>query len=77
METSTTTPATEWLTVEQFAAEYGFSPASIRQWRYRGTGPASVRLGARIRYRRTDIDAWIAERFEAEAKRRKAKGGSP
>jgi predicted DNA-binding transcriptional regulator AlpA len=58
------------LTVEQVAAEYGFPVATLYGWRHRGTGPASARLGARLRYRRGDIEAWITERIEAEASRR-------
>jgi predicted DNA-binding transcriptional regulator AlpA len=58
------------LTVEQVSADYGFPVATLYGWRHRGVGPASVRLGARVRYRRDDIEAWIVERFEAEAARR-------
>ena len=57
----------ELLTVEQVSAAYGFPVATLYSWRHRGIGPASVRLGARVRYRRADIEAWITERTEADA----------
>jgi predicted DNA-binding transcriptional regulator AlpA len=59
---------TELLTIEQVSADYGFPVPTLYGWRHRGVGPASVRLGARVRYRRADIEAWIDERFAAEAK---------
>jgi predicted DNA-binding transcriptional regulator AlpA len=61
-------PRTELLTVQQLADQYGFAVATLYGWRHRGIGPASVRLGARVRYRRTDIEAWIEDSFQAEAK---------
>jgi len=40
----------------------GTVPISIRTlagWRVHGTGPAYVRVGGAVRYRRTDLDAWL------------------
>jgi predicted DNA-binding transcriptional regulator AlpA len=70
MQTPTlnSTPPTELLTIEQVSADYGFPVATLYGWRHRGVGPASVRLGARVRYRRADIEAWIDDRFAAEAR---------
>jgi excisionase family DNA binding protein len=46
---------------EADAAPYlGCSHAYLRQARARGEGPAYVQLGRAIRYRVTDLDAWIA-----------------
>lgn len=28
-------------------------------WRYQGRGPAFVKVGRHVRYRRRDVDAWI------------------
>ena len=67
MECETIHNRTELLTIEQVSAEYGFPVPTLYGWRHRGIGPASVRLGARVRYRRIDIEAWIDERFAAEA----------
>lgn len=67
MQTQALDHRTELLTVGQVSAEYGFPVATLYGWRHRRVGPASVRLGARVRYRRSDIEAWIDERFAAEA----------
>jgi hypothetical protein len=44
---------------ETEAADYlgEIPPATLKQWRYRGTGPAFVRVGPRhVRYRKVDLD---------------------
>lgn len=44
------------------AALIGVSPRTVETWRVRGSGPRFVRVGRLARYRRADLDAWIAER---------------
>jgi hypothetical protein len=34
-------------------------PGTLVQWRYHGTGPAYVKVGRAVRYRRRDLDAWL------------------
>ncbi|HEX4961394.1 MAG TPA: helix-turn-helix domain-containing protein [Thermoanaerobaculia bacterium] len=42
------------------AAEYlGLSPATLETLRSRGGGPAFVKLGRRVVYRREDLEAWL------------------
>ena len=36
------------------------SVKAIQSWRYKGGGPAFVRLGRAIRYRPEDVEAWLA-----------------
>ena len=46
---------------EKEAAEYmRFSPNTLRQWRVEGIGPRYVKSQGSIRYRRDDIDDWLA-----------------
>jgi len=42
---------------------------SLRFYRHNGTGPRSFRLGNRIVYKRADVEAWIEERYNADAQR--------
>jgi hypothetical protein len=35
------------------------SVRTLQAWRTRGTGPAFVRVGGAVRYRRADLVAWI------------------
>jgi excisionase family DNA binding protein len=56
----------EQLLTPQQAAEYlNISPRTLAAWRQRGVGPPSIKLpsGAR-RYRRADLDRWLAEHRE-------------
>lgn len=36
-------------------------PVTLEKWRGTSRGPAYVRVGRLVRYRRDDVDAWIAE----------------
>ncbi|MFF3617730.1 helix-turn-helix domain-containing protein [Streptomyces sp. NPDC002467] len=50
----------------QVHAEYGFSPQTLANWRWTGTGPAYIKTspgkGGRIRYKRSAIERWLDER---------------
>ena len=35
--------------------------SSLSQWRHRKVGPAYVRVGRRILYRRTEVDRWLRQ----------------
>ncbi|MFL6098803.1 MAG: helix-turn-helix transcriptional regulator [Actinomycetales bacterium] len=39
----------------------GLAPAHLANMRSQGRGPRFVRLGAAVRYRREDVEAWIAD----------------
>jgi predicted DNA-binding transcriptional regulator AlpA len=49
----------EMLEPPALAAELIIPEATLAQWRYRGVGPAYVKVGKHVRYRRADIDAWL------------------
>jgi hypothetical protein len=47
---------------EKGTAEYiDKPPKTLAQWRYLGKGPRYIRCGNTIRYRKTDVDAWLDE----------------
>jgi predicted DNA-binding transcriptional regulator AlpA len=51
------------LNEKQAAAMLGLEPATLRNWRVKGHRPRFVQLSRRaIRYSRSDIDEWIANR---------------
>ena len=42
-------------------SEYlGVPTSTLSQWRWKGEGPAFVRAGRIIRYRRADVEEWLA-----------------
>jgi hypothetical protein len=64
------------LATSQEVADYcGLAEGSLRRFRIEGRGPRYVKVGGRIRYRWTDVEAWLDEheqvpRYEAAAPRR-------
>lgn len=54
------------MTTSEVAEMLRTAEATLRFWRYEGTGPRSARLGRRVVYRRADVEQWLNERFEAE-----------
>ena len=38
---------------------------TLRKWRLSGRGPRFTRCGATVRYRRQDVEAWVAARTVA------------
>ena len=49
----------EWMSPEAVASHLGVPVATVRAWRYRGTGPTGYRVGKHVRYRRTEVDEWV------------------
>lgn len=52
---------TNMLRIEQVSERTGVPVATLRYWRYQGTGPASFRLGRRVVYDAAEIERWINE----------------
>lgn len=50
------------LTERQAAAVLGLSHRTLQAWRVRGGGPQYAKIGSNVRYRRADLDAWVAGR---------------
>jgi excisionase family DNA binding protein len=49
----------------QEAAEFlRISCSSLNHWRLEGRGPAFTRFGRQVRYRRADLESWLAEMNE-------------
>jgi DNA-binding transcriptional MerR regulator len=49
------------MTIRQVSSELGIPVGTLRYYRSNGSGPVSFRLAGRVRYRRTDVLAWVAE----------------
>ncbi|MFJ9376113.1 helix-turn-helix transcriptional regulator [Streptomyces sp. NPDC101455] len=53
----------ELLSPKQVHAEYGFSPQTLANWRWRGSGPAYIKTSpgksGRIHYKRSQFEAWL------------------
>ena len=52
---------TEWLGIEQLAAELGVPLQTVYGWRTKGTSPRGYRFGKHVRFRREDVDLWLEQ----------------
>jgi excisionase family DNA binding protein len=50
------------LTIDEAAAYLRQPVKTLRNWRSEGRGPASMKLGRRVLYDKTDLDAWVEQR---------------
>lgn len=58
--TGTAVDGDQLLDTEDVSAWLGTPTGTLRNWRCRGIGPASFRVGARVVYRRRAVEAWLA-----------------
>jgi len=50
------------LTTPQAAAVIGLHPSYLAKARLTGTGPRFLKIGRAVRYRRLDVEAWLADK---------------
>ncbi len=62
------------LTLSELAARLSVSVQTIYDLRSQGRGPRGFRVGRELRFRVSEIDAWLARMEEADAERHPALG---
>jgi excisionase family DNA binding protein len=50
-----------FMTSDETAGYLRIPTETLRYWGWKGDGPRSVRVGRRRLYRRSDVEAWIAQ----------------
>lgn len=50
------------LAPDEVADYLGIPAQTLYAWRYRGVGPRSIKVGRHLRWRRSDVDAWLDQR---------------
>lgn len=58
----------ELLTIHEVAEILGVGKKRMYQMRYQGKGPVSFRRGRELRYRREDLDQYLAQEREDTAR---------
>jgi excisionase family DNA binding protein len=48
-------------TIDQAAEYLQVKPRTLSNWRYRNFGPPGVKIGGLLRYRREEVERWLAE----------------
>lgn len=51
------------LTTEEVAMYFRTVPATVRYWRHIGKGPRSFKVGRRVLYRESDVNAWADQEY--------------
>jgi excisionase family DNA binding protein len=54
----------EWSGPKDLAEWLDLPVATIYRWRHTGIGPPAVRVGKHLRYRRRDVERWLAEQAD-------------
>ena len=50
------------------AEKFEIPEATLVHWRYKGIGPAYLKIGRHVRYRESDVNKWLeAQRVEQKA----------
>ena len=54
------------LTTQELATALGVDPTTLPQWRLvAGRGPRFIKVGAAVRYRRSDVEKWLTDQTRA------------
>ena len=49
----------EFMTIEELAAELGRNKRTLDRWDALGTGPPRTRVGRKVLYRRSSVQRWL------------------
>jgi predicted DNA-binding transcriptional regulator AlpA len=61
---SAANPAETLWTTDDVAEHCNVSEGAVRYWRQTNTGPPYAKLGRLVRYRPSDVRAWLDQQFE-------------
>ena len=62
-----TAPTADLMTLPETAAYLNMTEKALRWLRYTEQGPRAAKIGGRVVFRRSDVDAWIEKAFEETA----------
>ena len=52
-------PIERLFSVDTLSDYLGVSPKTIYDWRLKRTGPAAIKVGNQLRWRRHDVEVWL------------------
>lgn len=58
-------PQREYLNSEEASAYLGLSKVQLEIWRSQGDGPPYIKLSRLVRYKKSDLDSWMAARRQS------------
>ena len=51
----------ELMTADELAGYLGLSLQTLYNWKLRGEGPPAYKVGGRLRFRRSEVKAWLRD----------------
>lgn len=57
------------LSIKELAASLGINVQTLYDLRFRGRGPHGIRIGRELKFRRSEIEAWLRRMEEDDANR--------
>ncbi len=72
MDTAVTPLAEPTLTIHELADLLSVRPQALYDLRSQGGGPRGFRVGRQLRFRRSEVEAWIASMEDADARRHRS-----
>jgi excisionase family DNA binding protein len=73
MDTDATAATAPTMTLSELAAFLSVSNQALYDLRSKGRGPRGFRVGCQLRFRLSEIEAWIASMEAADARRHPAR----
>jgi len=58
-QTETTTVPNDCMSSKRTAQYLDAAEQTLNNWRHQGRGPSYIKIGKKILYRRSDVDAWL------------------
>jgi excisionase family DNA binding protein len=69
----TTTRLERLLTIEELSETLQVPVRTLYDWRQKGTGPVSILAGRSLRYRPSDVAAWLDEQVAKPRERKRGR----
>lgn len=61
----------DWISREHLAEELMITPDTLSRWEARREGPPCMRVGRKVFYRRSSIEAWLVSREQSRPMRKR------
>jgi predicted DNA-binding transcriptional regulator AlpA len=62
IDASTNFDESQLIDEKRLCADLGISSVTATKWRAKAEGPPFIKVGRLVRYRRSDVHAWLASR---------------
>ncbi|MGN8246097.1 helix-turn-helix transcriptional regulator [Cellulomonas soli] len=76
MDTTVTSATAPSMTLSELAASLSVSAQALYDLRSKGRGPRGFRVGRQLRFRVSEVEAWIADMEAADGARHPRRGGT-